>query len=76
MATYRVEHRAAGTVRVLGELRDVPAHHATLAPFVSTILRAGGNGEVVLIEAATGAVVARRKVAPARKAGGRIRLGP
>jgi len=64
LATYRVEYRAEGTVRALGELRDVPAHHATLDPFVSMLLRDGDGGEVVLVDTATGAVVARRRVRP------------
>ena len=64
MRTYRVEHRAGDRVRPLGELRGVPAHHATLDPFVSMLLRDGDGGEVVLVDTATGAVVARRRVRP------------
>ena len=74
MATYRVEYRAEGTVRVLGELRDVPAHHATLTPFVSPLLRGGAEGQLLLVDVATNAVVARRTVQPySAKAGDRFR---
>jgi hypothetical protein len=74
MPTYRVEHRDGPRLRVLGELVGVPAHPATLDPFVSTLLRAGDGGELRLVDAATGAVVARRRVVPFRsKAGTRFR---
>jgi hypothetical protein len=74
MPTYRVEHREAGATRALGELSGVPARHATLEPFVSALLRDGADGEVHLVDAVTGAVVARRQVAPFRsKAGDRFR---
>ena len=55
----RVEHRSAGPPRVLGELVGVFAHFTTLAPFLAR-LPAGAEGELVLVDAATGAVTARR----------------
>jgi hypothetical protein len=71
---YRVEHRAHGVVAPLGNLEDVPIHHATLDPFVSFLLYRGHAGQVVLIDAVTDIVVARRKVLPfAAKAGERFR---
>jgi hypothetical protein len=71
---YRVEHREGGTVSSLGRLKGVPAHHATLTAFVSGLLRAGCGGELVLVDDGTGAVVARRTVAPFRsKAEDRVR---
>lgn len=63
-ARFRVEHREGGASRPLGELAGVPAHHATLAPFVSALLREDpdADGEVVLVEVASQRVVARRRV--------------
>jgi hypothetical protein len=71
---YRVEHRARGAVALLGVLEGVFPHHATLDPFVSYLLHRGQDGRVVLVDEATGAVVARRRVNPFRsKAGDRFR---
>jgi hypothetical protein len=61
---YRVEHHAGGEIASLGMLADVPPHHATLAPFVSALLLRGAEGEVVLVEEASGRPVARRRVRP------------
>ena len=62
----RVEHRDGGVATVLGRLpADAPRHHATLAPFVSHLRLAGRtSGEVALVEAGTGAVLARRHLRP------------
>ena len=71
---YRVEHHAGGAVALLGSLEGVSAHHTTLDPFVSVLLRRGQAGRVVLVDTATDAVVARRQVRPFRsKAGDRFR---
>ncbi len=61
---YRVEHRMDRLVVDLGVIEDVFQHHAPLAPFTS-FLRLSGRvgGEVVLIEATSDRVVARRVVA-------------
>jgi len=56
---YLVVHVAGGTHRSLGRLAGVPAHPATLAPFVSRLLLDGAAGEVVLVEEATRRVVVR-----------------
>ena len=61
---FRVEHRARGAVAHLGCLEDVPVHHATLVPFVSFLLHRGQAGQVVLVDAVTDTVVARRNVVP------------
>jgi hypothetical protein len=60
--TYRVEHRMGGGVAVLGAGLAVAAHHSALAPFVTRLRQGGadGRGEVVLVDEATGAEVARR----------------
>jgi hypothetical protein len=65
---YRVEHHAGDQVRALDRIPDVYAHHSTLTPFRSRLLLAGiGEGELVLIEEATGRTVARRPVRPQRR---------
>jgi hypothetical protein len=62
---YRVEHRVGDAVALVGYVLDGPAHHATLAPFIPGVLDAiGGEGELVLVDEATGAAVARRRLAP------------
>ena len=61
---YRIEHHEGAAVRTLGELADVPAHHATLEPFVGRLLLEGRRGEVWLVESATGVRVVRRRVRP------------
>ncbi len=61
---FRVEHREAGAVSILGEMHGVPAHHATLAPFVSSLLHDGLGGELVLVDELSGLIVARRHVRP------------
>ena len=62
----RVEHRYEGTVEEIGRLpAGTPRHHATLAPFASHLHLAGrASGEVALVEADTGAVLARRRLQP------------
>ena len=62
----RVEHRDGGDAEVLGCLpAGTPRHHATLAPFASHLRQAGRtSGEVALVEADTGAVLARRRLRP------------
>ena len=66
MARYRVEHRGphGGVLGVLGAPSPgAPAHHRTLAPFAAHLRLAGrGEGHLALVEARTGAVVARRRV--------------
>jgi hypothetical protein len=61
---YRVEHRDGDRVRVLGRLPDVTPHAATLAPFASRLVREGTPGELLLVEEATGTVVARQDLRP------------
>jgi hypothetical protein len=76
---YRVELRAGGRAEELGVLGPATfAHHASLTPFVSRLRLDGrADGEVVLVERATGRVVARQRLdrprrrPPARRAGAR-----
>jgi len=71
---YRVEHHEGNTIAVLGLLPDVAPHHRSLDPFLSALLRGGAEGQLRLVDEATGTVVARRRVAPFRsKAIDRIR---
>lgn len=64
--SYRVEHRVGRQVVAnLGWLHGASGHHATLSPFVSALRLSGvTEGKVVLLEAESGEVVARRSVTP------------
>jgi hypothetical protein len=68
-SAYRVELRAGARVEALAVLAPhVPVHHASLTPFVSRLRLDGRTtGEVVLVDRGTGAVVARRSLAPRRQ---------
>ncbi len=68
---YRIEHRVGNRVTVLGRVADVTRHVSTLDPWLSRLLLEGAAGELVLIEEATGAVIARRSLGdePPRIAG-------
>ena len=71
---YRVEHHAGDQVRALARIPDVYAHHTTLTPFRSRLLLAGiREGELVLIDEATGAIVACCPVRPQRRRASRRR---
>jgi hypothetical protein len=71
---FRVDHRDGDGVRAIAAVADVAPHHASLEPYVSALLREGTDGELLLVDAETGAIVVRRKVAPFRsKAGDRFR---
>jgi len=63
---YRVELRAGDRIDELGVLDAATAAHFTsLTPFVSRLRLEGRDaGEVVLVERATGRVVARQRLAP------------
>ena len=61
---FRVDHRDGDGTRAIGAVADVAAHHASLEPYVSTLLRDGADGELLLVDAVTGSVVARRAVRP------------
>lgn len=68
---YRIEHRVGNRVTVLGRVADVTRHVSTLDPWLSRLLLEGAAGELVLVEEATGAVIARRSLGddPPRVAG-------
>ncbi len=59
---YRVEHRAAGAVEVLGFTDDWAM--TALAPYAIDLLAKHGTGQLLLIEQATGRVVDRRSLWP------------
>ena len=61
--TYRVEHRTREGTAVLGQLSGAFPHHATLTPFVARLQAERAGGQLVLVDEATGAVVARRNLA-------------
>jgi hypothetical protein len=62
--SYRVVHAAGGTTVELGCVDGPPAYFASLDPFIGTLLRQGADGDVLLVDEASDAVVMRRKVAP------------
>ena len=57
-------HTEGGTAVELGCVDGPPAYFASLDPFVGALLRRGAAGDVLLVDAATDAVVMRRRVAP------------
>jgi hypothetical protein len=62
---YRVEHHDGDQVRSLGRISDVYHHRSTLTPFVSRLLQTGVcQGDLVLIDEATGETVAHLAVLP------------
>ena len=66
----RVEHRTAAGVTVLHAGGVHYAQHATLEPYLAILLLGGAaDGELLLVDEATGAVVARRRVAPLHRRG-------
>jgi len=66
----RVEHRTVKGVAVLHAGGVHYAHHRALEPYASYLALGGvSDGDLVLIDEATGAVLARRRVAPRRRRG-------
>jgi hypothetical protein len=60
---FRVEYRRADEVLVLARVTRVFPHHSTLQPYLTRLVWDGASGEVVLVDEATGADVARRRLA-------------
>ncbi len=61
--TFRVElHRAGQPPAALGRTAGVAAHHTSLVPYIGRLRLNGdtASGQLVLLDDATGAVVARR----------------
>ena len=66
----RVELRTATGMEVLHAGGVYVAHHRSLEPFASYLALGGvTDGTLALVEEATGAVVARRRVAPLHRRG-------
>jgi hypothetical protein len=64
LSPHRVEYRTGGVVMVLAERDFCVAHHRALDRYRSHLLLSDRTeGEVVLVEPATGLVVARQRVA-------------
>jgi hypothetical protein len=63
---YRVEHHDGRGVQMLGVVTDGAPHPSTLDLYLGRLLRAGAEGQLVLIDEASGRVVARRQVRPFR----------
>ena len=63
---FRVEHRGSGWARVVAGAADERAGRATLEALADRLARAGWAGTLVLVERASGRVVAWRVLASAR----------
>ena len=59
---YRVEHRQPKRSTVLDVLVGPKPHRRALDPYVSRLIHDGQTGWAVLVDDATGAVVARRPI--------------
>ncbi len=59
---YRIEHRSAGRCTVVGTSDDPVARIDVLEPIADMLLDRNLGGDLLLIEEATGTVVARRPV--------------
>lgn len=63
-STYRVEHWTGDDVRVLGHTSAARARQADLSTHAGRLMAEGATGELVLIDEATGEIVARRYLRP------------
>ncbi len=59
-SAYRIEHRCGDAAAVLGYTDDPLAQHSVLAPLAVRLVDAGATGALLLIEEASGDVLARR----------------
>ncbi len=59
-SAYRIEHRRGDAVAVLAHTDDPLAQHSVLAPLAVQLVDVGATGVLVLIEEASGDVLARR----------------
>ena len=66
-AQYRVEHRQPCRSTTLAVLTNAKPSIRALDPFLSRLLHDGKSGWAVLVDEATGAVVARRRIEPPRR---------
>jgi len=73
---FRVEHRVGAATTPLAAVADVAPHYRSLDPFLSALLHDGADGELLLVDAVTGATVARRQVRPYRSDARDRRSGP
>ncbi len=63
-SAYRIEHRRGDAVAVLAYTDDPLAQHSVLAPLAVQLVDVGATGTLVLIEEASGDVLARRALHP------------
>ena len=63
-AVYRIEHRRGDAAAVLGYTDDSLAQHNLLVPLALQLVDTGATGALVLIEVASGDVLARRALYP------------
>jgi hypothetical protein len=63
---FRVEHRHQGTTHALGRVEDGFAHFSALDPYLAH-LPPDATGQIVLVDEATGEVVARRYLSTLRR---------
>ena len=64
LPAYRIEHRRGDAAVVLGRTDDPLAQHSVLAPLAVQLVDAGATGVLLLIEEASGDVLARRALHP------------
>jgi hypothetical protein len=70
LAEYRILYRHDGRVRAFGTIAEAAVTFRTLDPFLSRLRLAGvDRGELLLVEAGTLRVVARRAVRRGRNTG-------
>ncbi|MEA2513150.1 MAG: hypothetical protein QOF33_1936 [Thermomicrobiales bacterium] len=62
MSIYRIEHRTASGVVIVGHSDAADASQAELSELAGRLMLAGETGELVLVEEATGEEVARRQL--------------
>jgi hypothetical protein len=63
-ARYRVEHRSEGRAVMIAQTSAGDASQAELSELAARLVAAGATGEVVLVDVATGEVLARRYLRP------------
>ena len=64
LATYRIEHHRGDAAVVVGHSDDPMAPFTALPPHAMRLLDAGATGALLLVDEATGDVLARRALLP------------
>jgi hypothetical protein len=75
MTVLRIEHRTEGETHLLGHTDAPAAAQAALSARAMQLIASGATGELVLVDEATGEVVARRSLQPEHGADGQRGAG-